>query len=517
MSKKLTTLLLALVMALSFALAAQGENYSEWFDGVDTSEHVVITYLVTGDIPTNKTNDVLKVFNEKLTAAINAEIAVEWIEWTDWQTKYNLAIAMQDGTIDLIGTATDWLDAWPNSQKGAFLPLTEELLSKYCPVTYEAVSKEHWDLCKYNGTIYMIPEDQYAQWTNHGYLYRGDWAKEAGLVDGIHSWEELGEYFQYIKDNKPGVIPWDADGSGSSYADQMLGGWLASKTGGVNIEGFSVPLFFGNNKDDLYTLSTFFTEGDSLVEFAKLMKEWNDAGYWREDVLNYTGDVQAEMREGVTGAVQHHTQTWRGQRYQLDEKQPGSEAGFFWFGDESDVVVSLNITHGAMAIAAQSDCPERALMAYDLIRNDVEFYRLFNYGIEGEQYIIDENGFMDRPESYVEDSVSGASFNFWWGRNDSLELRSALVDWESYDALMKVYDEVKIDYPYGQVVFDMSQISAELDNLSNVFRTYAPVIIFGKCENPEEYIEEFRQALSDAGIDKCMDEVQSQLDAVYGG
>jgi hypothetical protein len=55
----------------------------------------------------------------------------------------------------------------------------------------------------------------------------------------------------------------------------------------------------------------------------------------------------------------------------------------------------------------------------------------------------------------------------------------------------------------------------ELDNLSNVFRTYAPVITFGKDADPVAYVAEFRQALLDAGIEKVMAEVQAQIDAVY--
>jgi hypothetical protein len=221
------------------------------------------------------------------------------------------------------------------------------------------------------------------------------------------------------------------------------------------------------------------------------------------------------MREGLTGAHQHHTQTWKGERYTMNQKQPGSDLGFFWFGEESKTLVSLNITHGAMAIAAQSKNPERALMAYDLIRNDETFYRLFNYGIEGQQYVIDANGFMARPETYNEDAVDGVSLNYWWGRNDGLELRSALVDWPVYDALMAEYNAVKIDYPYGKLVFNREPISVELDNLSNVFRTYAPVITFCKDADPVAYVAEFRQALLDAGIEKVMAEVQAQIDAVY--
>lgn len=502
--KKLVSLFLVLALALGLApVLAQ----------VDTSEHVVITYLVTGDIPTNKTNDVLKVLNEKLTEKVNAELAIEWIVWTDWTTKYNLALATQDGSIDLVGTATDWLSAWPNIQKGAFLPLSEEMLKTYAPKTFESVPAENWELCKYDGTIYLMPEDNYAQWTNHGFMYRGDWAKEAGL-EKVTSWEDLGKYFQYVKDNKPGVIPWDADGNGTSYAPQLSGGWQTSHTGNIYIEGLPVDLFYGESKDNPYKLSNYYLEGDEFVNFAKNQKAWSDAGFWREDVLNYTGSVIDEMKEGLTAAHQHHTQTWLGQRHLVEAKQPGADLQFFWFGKEMDNLVKLNITHGAMAVAAKSKNPERALMVYDLMRNDPEIYKLITLGIEGQQYVINADGYFERPASYVDDSKDGSSFNYWWGRNDNLEVRNALNDWAAYDKLLEEYKNA-INYPFGQIVFDTFGISMELDNLSNIYNTYMPQIIFGKAEDPVAYVAEFREQLKAAGYEICLAEVQKQLDAVY--
>jgi len=295
----------------------------------------------------------------------------------------------------------------------------------------------------------------------------------------------------------------------------VAGGYMTDKIGLVAVEGLPVSLFYGT-KDDPYTLSRCFLEGDTLVNFAIQQKAWADAGYWREDVLNYTGDQKDLLRAGLSGAYQHHTQTWRTERTKMEAKQPGSDLRFYWFGEESDSLVSLNITHGAMAVAGQSKNPERALMVYDLIRNDPTFYDLFNYGIEGEQYIV-VDGFLARPDTYKDDSTDGVSFNYWWGRNDDLEIRNSEVDWDAYDALVaEEYDPVKIDYPYGKVVFDTDPISIELDNVTNVYNTYMPVITFGKCEDPEAYVAEFRQALQDAGIETVMTEVQSQIDAVYG-
>ena len=502
--KKLVALLVAIMM-VAMLLPAFAED--------DLSEHVTITYLVTGDIPTDKTDAILAKVNEYLTEKVNAELKFHWIEWSNWTTMYNMTLATQAGDIDLVGTATDWLDAWPNSNKGAFLPLSEEMLSTYAPLTWAAVPADHWDLCKFNGDIYLIPEDQYAQWTNHGFMYRGDWALEAGLENGVHSWEDLGVYFQYIKDNKEGVIPWDADGSGSSYSQQLAGGWQTSHTTNVYIEGLGVDLFYGESKDDPYTLSRYYLEGDELVNFAKNQKAWADAGFWRADVLNYSGDTAAEMEEGLTGARQHHTETWTGFRTTMEDKQPGSDLGFFFFGEEMNNVVSLNITHGAMAIASSSEHPERALMVYDLLRNDEYLYRLMMYGEEGVDYVV-EDGYLERFPEY-DSAVDGVTFNWWWGRNDDLGLRSSTNDWEEIDKLYARYTDIAIVYPYGQVVFDLTNIQMYLDNLSNVYNTYMPCIVFGMMDDPEAYVAEFRSALQAAGIEMVMDEIQSQIDAVY--
>jgi putative aldouronate transport system substrate-binding protein len=114
----------------------------------------------------------------------------------------------------------------------------------------------------------------------------------------------------------------------------------------------------------------------------------------------------------------------------------------------------------------------------------------------------------------VEDT-DGASFNYWWGRNDDLELVGPLTDIPKRDALQAVYEKVAISYPYGQIVFNLDPISAELDNLSNLYNTYMPRIVFGKSDDPAAYVAEFRQQLKAAGYEKCIAEVERQLAEVY--
>ena len=510
MKKILATLVAAallLGMAIPFATAET--------PAIDTSEHVVITYMVTGNVPTDKTQETLAKLNELLTEKVNAELKLHWIEWTDYMSVYNLTLASQDGNIDLVGTATDWLDAWPNSINGAFMPLSEEMLKTYAPMTWAQVPAENWELCKYDGDIYLLPEDNYAQWINHGFMYRGDWAKEAGLEDGVHSWEQLGQYFQYVKDTYPEVIPWDGKPD-ASIINQLAGGWQTSHTKNIFMEGMPVALFFGVSPEDPYTVSRYYYEGDELVNFALNQKAWADAGYWREDVLNNTSiDTAKEMEQGISGAHQHHTQTHVGsESWRMEQYQPGSDLGFFWFGEEMGNLIKLNITHGAMAIAARSKNPERALMVYDLIRNDKEVYTLVCYGIEGVQYIMKDEKVFVRPDGYKSDT-DGSSFNWWWGRNDAFVLNSPEFAADKAAILYAIYDGVAINYPYGQIVFNLDPISVELDNLSNVFNTYMPQIVYGKNPNPEAYVAEFRQQLKAAGYERAIAEIEKQLAAVY--
>ena len=166
-----------------------------------------ITMLVLGDKPTNGRLDaMLDKLNERLVEKANAKLDLFYVEWADWQTQYNLQLLSGDDNVDLITTATDWLYAWENAKKGAFLPLSEDMLKENAPKTWEQVDAAgDWDLTKLDdGQIYFIPEDAYTQWTNHGFFYRGDWAAQAGFPNGeITKFEDFTTYFQWIKTNKP--------------------------------------------------------------------------------------------------------------------------------------------------------------------------------------------------------------------------------------------------------------------------------------------------------------------------
>ena len=528
MTKRIMALILSVIMLLSLAGCSGGGNKNNTDNstttnqgnsdtgskdtGIDTSKHEVFNFLVLGNKPTNgRLEAMLKELNKILTEKVNAELQLTYVEWADWQTQYNVQLLSGDTSLDIITTATDWLYAWENTQKGAFLPLSDDMLKTYAPKTYAQVSADNdWDICKYNGEVYFIPEDHYTQYTNHGMFYRGDWAKEAGLTDGtVSKFEDLTTYFKYIKDNKEGVVPWDANkGSG-----EILSAYIQSHTDyrtliGVNAGNYA---FWATKPGDA-TVSAPMMEDDTIYAAADLMKQWNDMGVWREDVLNYDGDTREELYAGTSGADQHHSQTFYSQvKPNMDIKQPGSDAKMYAWGSENNNIAKDLKTHGAAAISANSKHPERALMVYDLLRNDEQCYRLINYGIEGTDYIVTDDGKLGYPEGY-DQSTDSLGSDYWCGRNDDLELVNSF-NWSGQTDMIANLNKIAYDYEYENLIINKDKIDTAQAAIASVLSEYIPQLAWGKFDDPKAKIDEMRDKIKAAGYDDVKASIQADLDA----
>ena len=473
-----------------------------------------ITMLVMGNKPTNgRVEAMLEKLNERLIEQTNATLALHYIEWADWQTQYNVQLLSGDSSIDLITTATDWLFAWENAKKGAFLPLTDEMVQTHAPKTWAQVDANgNWDLTRLpDGNIYFMPEDNYTQFTNHGFFYRGDWATEAGIPNGeITKFEEFTTYFTWVKQNKPEAYPWDVAGANESA---LQGSWQGSTDFQTLMQITAGNYFpFQTKESDPFTVTSVLMEGDAYVKAADVAKQWNDLGVWREDAINFDGDTREALYAGLSGADQHHTQTYLGQIwYNMTTKQEGSDPKMFYFGNENNNFFKDLKTHGAMAVSANSKNPEKALEVYDAIRNDQENHRLINYGIEGVDYLINDEGLLDRPEGW-DPSKDSLDANFWAGRMDEFMLRS-ITDHPDTDAIYADLNARAKDYPYETLVIDKDPIESDLAAMAAVLSEYIPQLQYGKFDDPAAAIAEMRDKLNAAGYENVRASLQEQLDA----
>lgn len=499
-----------LILPMICSCSMSGGKYSSLYPRVNFREKpVTITYMTIGDKPTNgRTEEVIERINKVLEKEINARLDVFYVSWDDYLKNYNQTLDDSMVDIDLVGTGTDWLDAWPNVMNGNFLPMSEDMIKTCCPRTYEHISPEEWETCKYDGNIYFIPENEYSQWTNQGFIYRGDIARDAGIGE-VDSWGDLTSYFLYVRDKYPEMIPWDSNGDNTVIAL----GYLMSKTKYVPIYEVTTYGIWGAYSNDLSTLRSPFYKGQELVDFAKLMKEWNKMGVWRSD-NSAAGDNEDEFIHGLSSVEQHHTQKFYTDiKPSMELYQSGANPKFYWFGMESGNLLRTSILHGAMAVSSRSKNPERALMVYDYLRNDETCYRLMRYGIECVQYDINEDGMLEKPSGYNPDKDS-ITLNFWWGRRDELEIRDSTIDWEGYEDQEKKYEEIAIDYPWDAYPFGTADIGDRVDRINAVCAEYLPAIVYGNYRvTPEEEVADFREALRLAGYELVAKELQKIHDS----
>ena len=164
-----------------------------------------------------------------------------------------------------------------------------------------------------------------------------------------------------------------------------------------------------------------------------------------------------------------------------------------------------------MAVGANSRNPEKALEVYDLIRNDKDIYMLFNFGIEGVDYIITADGYMGFPEGY-DSSTDSLGTDYWWGRTDEFELPRTTHAPNKAEIIAEL-DATAKEYPYSTLLINKQAIDPTLAAMAGVLSEYIPQLAYGKFDDPAAAIAEMRQKLMDVGYEDARASIQADMDA----
>ncbi|WP_325175537.1 hypothetical protein [Paenibacillus sonchi] len=143
------------------AAEAQGAGDNKQATGdsgtVDTSQPVTLKMIFVGPKPVDY-DAVFGEINKKLKEKINTTLEGEFLDWSDWAQKYPLKLAANED-FDLI-YAANWAGYNDQAIKGGFLELTDDMLKKYAPMTWEAMPQVSWGQAKVNGKLYMVPQNR---------------------------------------------------------------------------------------------------------------------------------------------------------------------------------------------------------------------------------------------------------------------------------------------------------------------------------------------------------------------
>ena len=173
-----------------------------------------------------------------------------------------------------------------------------------------------------------------------------------------------------------------------------------------------------------------------------------------------------------------------------------------------------------MAVNAATKHPAESVMFLNLLNTDPEVRNLFNYGIEGVHYTLDNNGQVvptipkdingrpmpDAPANYV--GVQYTQGNWFILKTLGGEIPDPLNKWDQF----RTANAQAVKSSVLGFTPDLSHMPMQVQNIQMVWEKYYPGLMTGSV-NVDAELPKFNNELRQAGIEEVRSEVQKQLDA----
>ncbi len=451
---------------------------------IDTTEQVeVVMYVIGNESP--DFDNVLKEFNKKSLADLNATLQVNFLNWGEYKTKYPLLLSSGE-PIDLIYTAT-WMNYYYQAQKGAFKPI-EDLLPVYCPESYKTITEEAMKQATVNGHVYGVAGTK-ESYNAYGPVVRKDLMDKYGMTS-IDTFDQYGDFLKAVAKNEKGMDPTFFTSTGSEIDDI----YMLSK-GLYPLTGNSGSIYWIDPKEAQPKVFSK-TDWEGMPEFLAKMKEWGDAGCWSKSAL--ANKDTEKMNNGTAASRIKNLEVWVSSN--IDTKW---DFNFYNFVKPIEV---LSHMQDAMAVPISSKNTERALMLVDKIKSDKTYYNLLNYGVEGVNYKIHEDNTIESI-----DSTKFAFQNGFWGMQMRDFDLNKVGSPETLPQVQKEYHDTAVTNKYRSYYMDTEKIKNEYAAVQNVMEQYFNPLELGYVD-PAKGLAETQKQMKAAGNDKVLSELQAQID-----
>ena len=502
--KKLLALVMAIMLALSFASFASAEELEycefDWYIGSNPPTDLQIV------------NDAL---NEYILPILNAKVNITYMTSADWVEKMGTMLTSGDD-IGIVGFGSQSKSDYViESQRGAFYPLTK-LFAEYAPGTYSLFSEAVWEGMKINGEIYGIPSLK-----DNGYfiscIYNADMIEEMGIniEDYQHSnFRELEDLFYEVKEWRDENYPEMAEYPIVMYNNLIYPYNFAFETF-LNDSYLAVANIDGIMDLEGYDSNTIvnFYDTPEFLEFC-LQKQ----RFVADGIALYDETDKAELRKAANGAC-----FFTGWGYTNMQEHIYSEA---WTSKMmmADVIwtETNNYFSAGTAISANCKNPERALMFLELVNTDPFVATLMRFGVEGIHWAKTEDGDMTFDfEGSRNAEVGNRGYYYWYnapvGNLTIVNAPKSLVGEDNImmKNMMKYNAECIVPAHLG-FVFDTAPVVNEVAACTSIVLEYQEDLVNGRCASPEEVeaiVAEFREKLAANGAAEIVAEVQRQVDA----
>lgn len=461
-------------------------------------EEVDLTIVLVTDGAEYKDNglmedEVRKIVKEK----INVNLSFKRVSFYDMSTNLNLWLSSGE-PCDLFESAFNWSTF---VEQGFMTDLTP--YQEYMQDAIDMVG-DYMINGYVNGKLLGIPSIK--DMINYDtYFLRKDLVQETGIDPAtVDTYEELGDLLRAIKEKNPDIKPLTTDAGGGVIRTNNVYSADGSKLTMTDmlISGTGIGLLDPQNSSEVSCL--YFT--DFYEDCARMARAWNEEGLiYPSDLSSGPEQVLAETAAGAGGQYKPGAEAeWSG--------NAGHEMVTVCYPDPADAV---RITSPGWNWAVGVNCKnvERACELINLLFTDRDINNLLAWGVEGADYVkTDVENVITYPDGI--DTTNAPYYN--WAKfalpNNYFQY---VMDPQPADLWeqMEIYNNTaKPSKAFG---FSYSRknndINGKISEISNIVSEYNPGLLNGELD--PELISDFRQKLTEAGIEDVIADVQAELDA----
>lgn len=483
MKRKMISLLLAVSMAAG--LCACGNSAGE--GDAEEQYHATVMYLVSNDA--RDVDSVEKAFNELTEEQLNMTVDLVPVTWGSYSQQIQMLLA-SDEPLDICPVMSGNAGTYVKSD---YLEDLSPYLDNVAKDMTDIVGLEDIKCCSVGDFIWGVPTMR-ERANPVCYVLRTDLLEESGYqAEDIKTSSDLTAVYEKVKELHPDMLMFGGP-------NNLCEGSYTTIFDGLGGDNLGVLMDYGQE-----TTVTNWYESEEFLALCQMMYEWNQKGFVSKDLATSTDSGASLMKAGNLFSYLVY-----GKPNSKVEKD--AETGY----DTTIIQVTENVcctstTSGlAYGIASNTEDPEKAAELLNWIYKTKEANDLLNWGVEGKDYEVQEDGTINYPEGVDAENVGyhqdygWAQFNqfnsYVWEGNDP-EI------WDQYEA---VRENAIVSKAYG-FTFDNTNVADEIVALDAVKSEMLLTITTGSVE-PEAAIEEFNEALYQSGLQKVMDEKQAQLD-----
>lgn len=477
MAKKMIALVMTACVVLTGCSLGKSEQASS-----DTYE---IVWYTEGDNTKDK-DLVNKEINEYLKEKIGATVKIIHFSAADYAEKMKLLLASGE-VFDMCAVPSNTYGQ--NAENGAFLPI-DKLLETNGKDILKLMPEEMWDAVKYRGEIYAVPTIK--DWATQYVIGCNKQITDKYNIDlsNVKSLADMEDILADIKEKEPKMYPTDL--RGNDYIKRLL-----------PFEYISDSVLGAFEKDGDYTKVVNWIETDTAKEFFDMMHRWYKKGYLRPDADTATTSSDITFFMNCTEMIPYQEQQYNAAR--TPDKQR-------YFVNVGDSIVTTNYVQAALqAISRTSKNPEKTMEFLNMFYTDKHLLNLYVYGIEGKHYTLEDDGMTVKYPDGVMNFTENDYYATAAGQGNRFLLNiPPNTPTDIWDAYQKFNKESFISPALG-FVFDISELSAEIAAMNNVYKEYMPALTTG-VSNPETELPKAIKKFKAAGSDKVFKELQRQYD-----